>query len=285
MIFTKPRHNIKILSLLLIFSMMGTSLPTVYAAPSTSKLENEVSGLENELSELKADLKTLTKEISSIAGQITELNEEIQKTQSELATAKGNEETQYALEGSVFIGGAIIQWLRDEMRFFAESRDAEYYAQKVSDTGGVYVVPAFAGLGAPYWDMYARGTIVGITRAAQESIAYQSYDLVEAMEKDVDSPLKHLKVDGGASRDSFLMSFQADILGKEVVKPCIHETTALGVATLAGLTVGLWKDRAQIKALWQTEKAYVPTMSALEREFKLKKWRKAVERSRGWDLD
>ena len=211
-----------------------------------------------------------------------------------IAATLEKEPTQYALEGSVFIGGAIIQWLRDEMRFFTESRDAEYYAQKVSDTGGVYVVPAFAGLGAPYWDMYARGTIVGLTRgtkrehiirAAQESIAYQSYDLVEAMEKDVDSPLKHLKVDGGASRDSFLMSFQADILGKEVVKPCIHETTALGVATLAGLTVGLWKDRAQIKALWQTEKAYVPTMSALEREFKLKKWRKAVERSRGWDLD
>ena len=211
-----------------------------------------------------------------------------------IAATLEKEPTQYALEGSVFIGGAIIQWLRDEMRFFAESRDAEYYAQKVSDTGGVYVVPAFAGLGAPYWDMYARGTIVGLTRgtkrehiirAAQESIAYQSYDLVEAMEKDVGSPLKHLKVDGGASRDGFLMSFQADILGKEVVKPCIHETTALGVATLAGLTVGLWKDRAQIKALWQTEKNYVPTMSALERETKLKKWRKAVERSRGWELD
>jgi glycerol kinase len=211
-----------------------------------------------------------------------------------IAATLENEETQYALEGSVFIGGAVIQWLRDEMRFFAESRDAAYYAQKVSDTGGVYVVPAFAGLGAPYWDMYARGTIVGITRgtkrehiirAAQESIAYQSYDLVEAMEKDVGSPLKHLKVDGGASRDGFLMSFQADILGKEVVKPSIHETTALGVATLAGLTVGVWKDRAQIKGLWRTEKTYLPTMSALEREIKLKKWHKAVERSRDWAND
>ena len=211
-----------------------------------------------------------------------------------IAATLENEKTQYALEGSVFIGGAVIQWLRDEMRFFAESVDAEYYAQKVSDTGGVYVVPAFAGLGAPYWDMYARGTIVGITRgtkrehiirAAQESIAYQSYDLVEAMEKDVGSPLKHLKVDGGASRDGFLMSFQADILGKEVVKPSIHETTALGVATLAGLTVGLWRDREQVKALWQAEKTYLPTMSALERENKLKKWRKAVDRSRNWDID
>lgn len=211
-----------------------------------------------------------------------------------IAATLENEETQYALEGSVFVGGALIQWLRDEMRFFTESRDAEYYAQKVSDTGGVYVVPAFTGLGAPYWDMYARGTIVGITRgtkrehiirASQESIAYQSYDLVEAMEKDTGSPLKHLKVDGGASRDGFLMSFQADILGKEVVKPSIHETTALGVATLAGLTVGLWKDREQIKELWQTEKVYTPTMSEFERENKLKKWHKAVGRSRSWEND
>ena len=209
------------------------------------------------------------------------------------ATLKG-ENTQYALEGSVFIGGAVIQWLRDEMRFFAESRDAEYYAQKVSDTGGVYVVPAFAGLGAPYWDMYARGTIVGITRgtkrehiirAAQESIAYQSYDLVEAMEKDMGSTLKSLKVDGGASRDGFLMSFQADILGKEVVKPSIHETTALGVATLAGLTVGLWTDRAQVKKLWKTEKTYEPKMLETDRQVKIKKWRRAVERSRDWEND
>ena len=209
------------------------------------------------------------------------------------ATLKG-ENTQYALEGSVFIGGAVIQWLRDEMRFFTESRDAEYYAQKVSDTGGVYVVPAFAGLGAPYWDMYARGTIVGITRgtkrehiirAAQESIAYQSYDLVEAMEKDVGDTLKSLKVDGGASRDGFLMSFQADILGKEVVKPSIHETTALGVATLAGLTVGLWTDRAQVKKLWKTEKTYTPKMLETDRQVKIKKWRRAVERSRDWEND
>ena len=209
------------------------------------------------------------------------------------ATLKG-ENTQYALEGSVFIGGAVIQWLRDEMRFFTDSRDAEYYAQKVSDTGGVYVVPAFAGLGAPYWDMYARGTIVGITRgtkrehiirASQESIAYQSFDLVEAMEKDMGSTLKSLKVDGGASRDGFLMSFQADILGREVVKPSIHETTALGVATLAGLTVGLWKDREQVKKLWKTEKIYSPKMLEIDRQVKIKKWRKAVERSLDWEND
>ena len=207
-----------------------------------------------------------------------------------VATLKG-EKPQYALEGSVFIGGAVIQWLRDEMRFFTDSRDAEYYARKVQDTNGVYVVPAFAGLGAPYWDMYARGTIVGITRgtkrehiirASQESIAYQSADLVFAMEKDIGSPLKSLKVDGGASRDGFLMGFQADILGKEVVKPIVHETTALGAAALAGLTVGFWKDRQELKRVWQTEKVYTPTISEEERTQKYSKWLKAVERSRNW---
>ena len=206
------------------------------------------------------------------------------------ATLQG-ERVQYALEGSVFIGGAVIQWLRDEMRFFAESRDAEYYAQKVEDTGGVYIVPAFTGIGAPYWDMYARGAIFGITRgtkrehiirASQESIAYQSTDLVRAMEKDTGTALKTLKVDGGASRDRFLMQFQADILGAEVIKPLSHETTALGVAFLAGLTVGLWKDRAQLKALQKLDCVYTPTMQEQERQEKMNKWHKAVQRSLGW---
>ena len=207
------------------------------------------------------------------------------------ATRKG-QSVQYALEGSVFIGGAVIQWLRDEMRFFAESRDAEYYAQKVEDTGGVYVVPAFTGIGAPYWDMYARGTIVGITRgtkrehiirASQESIAYQSADLVAAMERDTGVPLKRLQVDGGASRDGFLMQFQADILGAEVVKPLQHETTALGAATLAGLTVGVWESEEQVKALRQTDKVYCPQMPMEVREEKLRKWHKAVQRSLAWE--
>ncbi len=208
------------------------------------------------------------------------------------ATRKG-EKPQYALEGSVFIGGAVIQWLRDELRFFTESKDAEYYAQKVPDTGGVYVVPAFTGIGAPYWDMYARGTIVGITRgtkrehiirAAQESIAYQSADLVFAMERDTGVPLKSLKVDGGASRDSFLMGFQADILGAEVVKPAQHETTALGVARLAGLSVGLWDSKETLAKAQRIEKRYLPQMGEQERREKLKKWHRAVERSLGWDL-
>lgn len=211
-----------------------------------------------------------------------------------LAATLSGQKPQYALEGSVFIGGAVIQWLRDEMRFFTDSRDAEYYASKVPDTGGVYIVPAFTGIGAPYWDMYARGTIVGITRgtkrehiirAAQESIAFQSADLVLAMEKDTGMPLKSLKVDGGASRDGFLMQFQADVLGAEVIKPSTHETTALGVARLAGLTVGLWQDAKALAAAQKVDKRYMPNMPADVRENKMKKWHRAVERSLGWDLD
>ena len=207
------------------------------------------------------------------------------------ATLRG-ERAQYALEGSVFIGGAVIQWLRDEMRFFTDSRDAEYYARKVPDTGGVYIVPAFTGIGAPYWDMYARGSIFGITRgtrrehiirAAQESIAYQSADLVAAMEKDTGEPLKFLKADGGASRDGFLMQFQADILNKEVIRPSVHETTALGAASLAGLAVGVWKDRKQLAALRETEARYFPAMDEAERQRKLSGWHRAVERSLGWE--
>lgn len=208
------------------------------------------------------------------------------------ATLRG-ERPKYALEGSVFIGGAVIQWLRDELRFFTESRDAEYYARKVPDTGGVYIVPAFTGMGAPYWDMYARGTIVGITRgtkrehlirAAQESIAYQSADLVAAMEKDTGVELKALKADGGASRDGFLMQFQSDILGKEVLRPAVHETTALGAASLAGLSVGVWKDEREIEKVRKTESSYFPAMEKREREEKLKRWHRAVERSLGWEL-
>ncbi len=211
-----------------------------------------------------------------------------------LAATLQGQKPQYALEGSVFIGGALIQWLRDEMRFFTDSRDAEYYAKKVPDTGGVYIVPAFTGIGAPYWDMYARGTIVGITRgtkrehiirASQESIAFQSADLVSAMERDTGMPLKSLKVDGGASRDGFLMQFQADILGAEVIKPTSHETTALGVARLAGLTVGLWSDAEKLAAAQKVDKRYRPEMSPEAREEKLKKWHRAVERSLGWELD
>ena len=196
-----------------------------------------------------------------------------------------NGKVEYALEGSVFVGGAVIQWLRDELKLINES------AEKVPDNGGGYIVPAFTGLGAPYWDMYARGAIVGITRgttqnhiirAAEESIAYQSYDLVHAMELDVGQPITALKVDGGASRDQFLMQFQADILNKTVLRPAIRETTALGAAYLAGLATGVWKDRGEIRSLWHCNMTFTPNMEAPEREKLLAGWHKAVGRSRDW---
>ena len=201
---------------------------------------------------------------------------------------------QYALEGSVFVGGAVIQWLRDEMRFLNDSRDAEYYARKVPDNGGVYLVPAFTGLGAPWWDMYARGAIVGITRgtkrehiirAAQESIAYQVADLVAAMENDTGITLTQLKADGGASRDMFLMQFQADIMNRSVRRPAIRETTALGAAYLAGLAVGVWKDQEEIKGLWACDTMYHPQMEDTTRQKLLAGWHKAVGRSQNWAND
>lgn len=198
---------------------------------------------------------------------------------------------QYALEGSVFVGGSVIQWLRDELRFFSEARDAEYYAQKVKDTGGVYLVPAFTGLGAPHWDMYARGCLIGITRgtkrehiirAAQESIAYQSNDLLTAMQRDLGTSLPELSVDGGASRDSFLMQFQADISGCSIRRPVIRETTALGAAYLAGLAVGIWQNQQELKQLWRCDTVYHPQMLDTLRQQKLRGWDKAVGRSLHW---
>ena len=208
--------------------------------------------------------------------------------------ASPDSRVRYALEGSVFVGGAVIQWLRDELRFFPDSRDAEYYAQKVKDNGGVYLVPAFTGLGAPYWDMYARGCLVGITRgtkrehivrAAQESIAYGVWDLVHAMEADTGLPLSSLKADGGASRDHFLMQFQADILNKPVRRPAIRETTGLGAAYLAGLAVGVWKDLLEIEGLWKCDTVFTPNMDPAEAEHLLKGWHRAVGRSLGWAKD
>ncbi len=203
-----------------------------------------------------------------------------------------NGRVQYALEGSIFVGGAVIQWLRDELRFIRESRDAEYFAQKVPDTGGVYLVPAFTGLGAPHWDMYARGALVGLTRgtkpehiirAAQESIAYQTMDLVDAMEKDAGRPLGELRVDGGASRDGFLMQFQADMLGRAVCRPTVRETTALGAAYLAGLAVGVWKDTDELRRLWHVDTVFESTMDAETRTRLKKGWHKAVGRSLDWE--
>ena len=197
----------------------------------------------------------------------------------------------YAVEGSVFVGGAVVQWLRDEMHFITESRDAEYFASKIKDNGGVYFVPAFTGLGAPHWDMYARGAILGITRgtkrehiirAAVESTAYQTKELLDAVEADTGIRVDELKVDGGASRDSFLMQFQADIMNIRLRRPMIRETTALGAAYLAGLAVGFWKDLAEISSHWTLDKLYEPQMEEEERSALLAGWQKAVSRSLGW---
>ena len=198
----------------------------------------------------------------------------------------------YALEGSVFIAGAVVQWLRDELRLIDSASETERLAQSVSDSGGVYLVPAFTGLGAPHWDMYARGTITGITRgtgrshivrAALESIAYQTRDVLDAMMQDTGINLKSLKVDGGASQNNFLMQFQSDILGKEVDRPVVTETTALGAAYLAGLATGFWKSRDEIAQKWSMDRKFMPVMNIDEREARYSKWKKAVTRATLWE--
>ncbi len=199
---------------------------------------------------------------------------------------------QYALEGSVFVGGAVVQWLRDELKLVNDSADTEYFATKVDDNGGVYIVPAFVGLGAPHWDMYARGAIFGLTRganrnhlirAALESIAYQTKDLIDAMKEDVGTELKGIKVDGGASRNKFLMQFQADIVGTNVIRPIISETTALGAACLAGLAVGFWKDKEEIKKFWHMSDEFEPKLDADKVNKYYHGWQKAVKRSLKWE--
>lgn len=200
----------------------------------------------------------------------------------------------YALEGSVFIAGASIQWLRDEMRLIDSASDSEYMANKVPDTNGCYVVPAFTGLGAPYWNQYARGAIVGLTRgvnkyhiirATLESIAYETNDVLAAMEADSHIHLSSLKVDGGASANNFIMQTQADIINTPVLRPKCVETTAMGAAYLAGLAVGYWKDKNEILANWKVDKAFSPDISEELREKKLAGWKKAVGRSFDWAED
>lgn len=197
----------------------------------------------------------------------------------------------YALEGSVFVAGAVIQWLRDEMKLIEKSADTEWMAKSVDDTNGVYLVPAFVGLGAPYWDPYARGTIVGLTRganrfhivrAALESLAYQSNDVLRAMEEDSGIRLTSLKVDGGACANDFLMQFQADIINVPVKRPVSVETTAQGAAYLAGLAAGYWKDKAEVAQNWQVSKIFNPDMESEKRENLLAGWKKAVKTSFGW---
>lgn len=197
----------------------------------------------------------------------------------------------YALEGSIFVAGSAIQWLRDELRIIDTAEDTEYMAMQVDSTNGCYVVPAFTGLGAPYWDQYARGAIVGLTRgvnkkhivrATLESIAFQSYDVIDLMLKESHETLRSLKVDGGASRNNFLMQFQSDIISIPIMRPKIMETTALGAAYLAGLATGFWKNKEEILQNWQISQEYEPNMVEKERKRKMKNWKKAINRSLNW---
>jgi glycerol kinase len=198
--------------------------------------------------------------------------------------------TSYALEGAVFIAGAAVQWLRDGLGVIRQAAETQALAQSVPDAGGVYLVPAFVGLGAPYWDPYARGTLVGITRgttrahlarAALEAIAYQSRDVLDTMKRESGVTLSTLRVDGGAAANDFLCQFQADVLGVEVLRPSVTETTGLGAAYLAGVGVGLWK-RGDLRGRWQLERRFTPTMGEPAREAAYAGWRRAVERARGW---
>jgi len=200
-------------------------------------------------------------------------------------------EREFALEGSVFIAGAAVQWLRDGLGIIRSSSEVESLAASVPDNGGVYLVPAFAGLGAPHWDPYARGTLAGITRgttaahiarAALEGIAYQVSDILDAMQRDAGIRLRELRVDGGASANNLLMQFQSDILGVPVVRPKVTETTALGAAYLAGLAVGFWKDRAEIARQWQVDRRFKPGLKKPTRTHLLAGWNKALARSRNW---
>jgi glycerol kinase len=200
--------------------------------------------------------------------------------------------TEYALEGSVFIAGAVVQWLRDELGIIASSSEVEALAARVPDNGGVYFVPAFAGLGAPHWDAYARGLVIGLTRgssrahlarAALESIAFQTADVLSAMQKDAGIRLKELRVDGGAAANNLLMQFQADLIGVPVVRPTVTETTALGAAYLAGLAVGYWKSPAEIAEQWQVDRRFVSAATPKTRKALSEKWADALGRAKTWE--
>jgi glycerol kinase len=202
-----------------------------------------------------------------------------------------NGHTYYALEGSVFIGGAVVQWLRDGLHLIRNSSEVEDLAKQVEHTDGVYLVPAFAGLGAPYWNQHARGTIVGITRgtgsahiarAAIESIAFQSYDLLKAMEADAGIPIAELRVDGGATHNNLLMQFQSDIVNTKVIRPTMVETTALGAAYLAGLAVGFWKDVEELRSKWMVDQVFTPNMDEQQKNQKIKGWERAIKATNHW---
>jgi len=203
-----------------------------------------------------------------------------------------NGRTQYALEGSIFIAGAVVQWLRDELQIIRSAEEIESLAASVPDTAGVYLVPAFSGLGAPHWDQYARGALVGLTRganrahvarAALEGIAFQVADVIHAMESDAGMPLRELRVDGGAARNNLLMQIQADLLGVTVTRPSNPETTVLGAIYLAGLAVGYWPDQAAIAKHWEADRQFTPAIEPRERCDRLTGWQRALDRARAWE--
>ncbi|WP_282457910.1 FGGY family carbohydrate kinase [Chitinophaga sedimenti] len=205
-----------------------------------------------------------------------------------------NGKVQYALEGSIFIGGAVVQWLRDGLGIIRHSAEVEQLANSVTDTDGVYLVPAFAGLGAPHWNQYARGTAVGLTRgttaahlsrAALESIGYQTMDVLKAMEADAGIDITELRVDGGATANDLLMQFQSDVLDAAVVRPKITETTALGAAYLAGLACGFWKDMDEVRSQWQQDHRFEPQMEEAKRKPLIKGWKRAVNAAKAWAND
>lgn len=230
--------------------------------------------------------------VKSQAGLLTTIAASVgKKMAGDPTIGEGQSMVEYALEGSVFVAGAAVQWLRDGVRMIQSATQSQTYAEHVADTAGVYVVPAFAGMGAPYWNQYARGTVVGITRgctkehfirATLESIAYQTVDVLRAMEQDSGIPIKSLKVDGGASANDLLMQFQADIVNTEVLRPQCIETTALGAAYLAGLATGYWKDKEEIRENWQVGTRFHPEMEEEERVQRMKGWKKAVKCALLW---
>ncbi len=235
-------------------------------------------------------LNTGTQAVASESGLLTTIGWRLSNAGAPAKT-RSEKPPVYCLEGSVFIAGAAVQWLRDGLGLIKESRQVEDLAASVPDNGGVYLVPAFVGLGAPYWDAYARGTILGLTRGATaahlaratlEAIAYQTRDVLEAMRRDANLDLQALRADGGAAHNNLLMQFQADILGVPVQRPVVSETTALGAAYLAGLAVGAWKSTDEIAGLWALEAEYTPRMSADQRESLYHDWKRAAERARGW---
>jgi len=227
----------------------------------------------------------------NVGAQPQASNHRLLATAGWLLGAAGSARRSYALEGSVFIGGAVVQWLRDGLGLFARSEEVEALAMQAQDAGGVTFVPAFAGLGAPHWDPSARGLLIGITRgttrahvarAALESIALQSAEVLAAMQRDAGQPIRELRVDGGAARNDLLMQFQADVMGVPVVRPAVTETTALGAAYLAGLAVGVWQGEDELASLWRAERRFEPAMASAERAERLRQWQRTVARARDW---